>query len=207
LFALPKKILAMLKNIFFFLIILNSNLYSLTFKSDGSIIKSNGEVIKKSVAEEFQIQITKFQNNEDTDWTLANGSNISGYFGNKIFIKGVPLPKLPKINHFKVKDLALYNGFSSEDDFIIFILNNASKDWFERNKLNEKQIKDALGAIEIEVNKEIDLMKNLQNIIGNSVNNLIKKQIESEIKESASQDSEANDLGGGKDGSPGVRGI
>ena len=140
-----KKILAMLKNIFFFLIILNSNLYSLTFKSDGSIIKSNGEVIKKSVAEEFQIQITKFQNNEDTDWTLANGSNISGYFGNKIFIKGVPLPKLPKINHFKVKDLALYNGFSSEDDFIIFILNNASKDWFERNKLNEKQIETRLS--------------------------------------------------------------
>ena len=197
----------MLKYIFFFLVILNPNLYSLTFKSDGSIIKSNGEVIKKSVAEDFQIQITKFQNNEDTDWALANESNISGYFGNKILIEGVPMPKLPKISNFNLKDLALYNGFSSDDDFIIFILNNASKDWFERNKLNEKQIKDSLVALEKEVNKEIDLMKNLQKIIGSSVNNLIKKQIESEIKESTSQDSEVNDLGGGKDGSPGVRGI
>ena len=106
-----------------------------------------------------------------------------------------------------LKYLALYNGFSSDDDFIIFILNNASEDWFERNKLNEKQIKDSLVALEKEVNKEIDLMKNLQKIIGSSVNNIIKKQIESEIKQSTSQDAEVNDLGGGKDGSPGVRGI
>jgi len=191
-----------------FFTLLSLNLHSLTFKSDGSIIKKNGEIIKIPVYEEFQFNLKKFHNSEEIlDWPISGEYFGKEFFGINIFSAGTPLPKFPKGRSMTFKEMTFFNGFESEESFLLFVLKNAKKEWFKNNKIDQLEIYAALDKIENQVNNEIQIIDQLKEEIGNTLANDITNQINSEISNNSSDGSNPIDLGGGKDGSPGIRGI
>ena len=91
------------------------------WKSDGTIIGSDGEVKKESYGSRFQKQLL----NPTDDWPKATGSGegaLQNYFGNDIFIPGTPLLRMSGIDFGSdySQKLAELNSFSDSIEIFFF---------------------------------------------------------------------------------------
>ena len=138
---------------------LSNTAFSLTFKSNGEVIASDGSIMKKSFADRYQDALTQFSNGEEIfDWpvvefdTFGNPIKKKGFMGEKILDEGAPLFSLPKsISGDPVESIALYNGMIQEN-FIQVMLANSSEEWaiekgfeneiIENAKINVKNLID-----------------------------------------------------------------
>lgn len=138
---------------------LSNTAFSLTFKSNGEVITSDGTIMKKSFADRYQDALTQFSNGEEiVDWpvvefdTFGNPIKKKGFMGEKILDEGAPLFSLPKsISGDPVESIALYNGMIQEN-FIQVMLANSSEEWaiekgfeneiIENAKINVKNLID-----------------------------------------------------------------
>ena len=138
---------------------LSNTAFSLTFKSNGEVIASDGSIMKKSFADRYQDALTLFSNGEEiVDWpvvefdTFGNPIKKKGFMGEKILDEGAPLFSLPKsISGDPVESIALYNGMIQEN-FIQVMLANSSEEWaiekgfeneiIENAKINVKNLID-----------------------------------------------------------------
>ena len=181
--------------VYTFLIILfislSNTAFSLTFKSNGEVIASDGSIMKKSFADRYQDALTQFSNGEEiVDWpvvefnTFGNPIKKKGFMGEKILGEGAPLFSLPKsISGDPVESIALYNGMIQEN-FIQVMLANSSEEWaiekgfeneiIENAKINVKNLIDdgfqefKLTILTKEFIKESSNFKSFEEIEGSS---------------------------------------
>jgi len=141
------------KILFIFLYFLTINYsYSLTFKSNGEIISSKGEVLTKSYSERYQEALTQYINGEEIlDWPTVELNNFGnpikrkGYMGEKILEEGAPLFALPNLRNSAgdpVEAISLHNGLVQEN-FIQVLLANSSEKWSKEKGFDEEIIKNA----------------------------------------------------------------
>jgi len=132
------------------LLSISNKSFSLTFKSSGEIIASDGKVLTKSFAERYQDALTQFYNGEKIeDWpvvefdTFGNPIKKKGYMGEKILDEGAPLFSLPKfMSGDPVEAIALNNGMVQEN-FIQVMLANSSEDWASEKGFENEIIENA----------------------------------------------------------------
>lgn len=172
-------------------IFLSNTAFSLTFKSNGEVIASDGSIMKKSFADRYQDALTQFSNGEEiVDWpvvefnTFGNPIKKKGFMGEKILGEGAPLFSLPKsISGDPVESIALYNGMIQEN-FIQVMLANSSEEWaiekgfeneiIENAKINVKNLIDdgfqefKLTILTKEFIKESSNFKSFEEIEGSS---------------------------------------
>ena len=170
---------------------LSNTAFSLTFKSNGEVIASDGTIMKKSFADRYQDALTQFSNGEEiVDWpvvefnTFGNPIKKKGFMGEKILGEGAPLFSLPKsISGDPVESIALYNGMIQEN-FIQVMLANSSEEWaiekgfeneiIENAKINVKNLIDdgfqefKLTILTKEFIKESSNLKSFEEIEGSS---------------------------------------
>lgn len=141
------------KILFIFLYFLTINYsYSLTFKSNGEIISSKGEVLTKSYSERYQEALTQYINGEEIlDWPTVELNNFGnpikrkGYMGEKILEEGAPLFALPNLRNSAgdpVEVISLHNGLVQEN-FIQVLLATSSEKWSKEKGFDEEIIKNA----------------------------------------------------------------
>lgn len=170
---------------------LSNTAFSLTFKSNGEVIASDGSIMKKSFADRYQDALTQFSNGEEiVDWpvvefnTFGNPIKKKGFMGEKILGEGAPLFSLPKsISGDPVESIALYNGMIQEN-FVQVMLANSSEEWaiekgfeneiIENAKINVKNLIDdgfqefKLTILTKEFIKESSNLKSFEEIEGSS---------------------------------------
>jgi hypothetical protein len=141
------------KILFIFLYFLTINYsYSLTFKSNGEIISSKGEVLTKPYSERYQEALTQYINGEEIlDWPTVELNNFGnpikrkGYMGEKILEEGAPLFALPNLRNSAgdpVEAISLHNGLVQEN-FIQVLLATSSEKWSKEKGFDEEIIKNA----------------------------------------------------------------
>ena len=132
------------------LILLPSLCFSLTFKKDGSIISSSGEVQRESIAVRYQKALEQYNNGEKiTDWPTVkktkNGKFIGkkGYFGEKILEEGAPLLSLENIRGVSkgkiFETIAIQNGFQKVEFLNISLIVNSNEDFRIKNSIPNEQ--------------------------------------------------------------------
>ena len=129
---------------------LSNTAFSLTFKSNGEVIASDGSIMKKSFADRYQDALTQFSNGEEiVDWpvvefdTFGNPIKKKGFMGEKILDEGAPLFSLPKsISGDPVESIALYNGMIQEN-FIQVMLANSNEEWANEKGFENEIIENA----------------------------------------------------------------
>ena len=132
------------------LILLPSLCFSLTFKKDGSIISSSGEVQRESIAVRYQKALEQYNNGEKiTDWPIVkktkNGKFIGkkGYFGEKILEEGAPLLSLENIRGVSkgkiFETIAIQNGFQKVEFLNISLIVNSNKEFRIKNSIPNEQ--------------------------------------------------------------------
>ena len=137
---------------FFFLI--TSPLYSLTFKKDGSVIGSSGEVLTKSMKERYTEALANYRSglevvdfpvaakNEGGLFNIFSGGGVpKGFFGDDIVAEGAPLFPLPKdINlNDPITSIAKNLGMNS-DQFVAALVSSASNEWLDENNIAPESV-------------------------------------------------------------------
>ena len=137
--------------IFLSILILLPNLcFALTFKKDGSIISSSGEIQKESIAVRYQKALEQYNNGDEiTDWPTVkktkNGKFIGkkGYFGEKILEEGAPLLSLENLVGVPrgriIEALAIQNGFQNESLLNISLIVNSNEEFRIENSIPSDQ--------------------------------------------------------------------
>jgi len=171
---------------FFVLIIFiffNNFSLALTFKSDGSIISKNGEILRESNADIFIQHYLNFKNNlKISGWPLAGGLNQKGHFGSKIFMDGFPLPKNPN-GTFNLDEIAKFNGLS-KNEFITMIIAFSNDDWLSKNNIEKSMVLELRKNIQSKVNIEIKIINDLYDQLRKTID-----QIENNISNEVSNES------------------
>lgn len=132
---------------FFFLYSISN---ALTFKSDGSVISSKGEILTKSYAERYQQALEQYINGDEVlDWPIVELNNFGdplkkkGFMGEKLLEEGAPLFSIPKVlSGDPVEAISLNNGLVQEN-FIQVMLANSSQDWSKEKGFSEDIIENA----------------------------------------------------------------
>ncbi len=133
------------------LILLPSLCFSLTFKKDGSIITSSGEIQRESIAVRYQKALEQYKNGEEiTDWPTVNKTKNGklvgrkGYFGEKILEEGAPLLSLENIRGVPrekiFETIATQNGFQSADFLNISLIVNSNEEFRSQNSISNDSI-------------------------------------------------------------------
>ena len=131
-----------------------SYLNALTFKSDGSVISSKGEIMTKSFADRYQEALSQYINGEEIlDWPVveinSSGNPIKkkGFMGEKLLKEGAPLFSLPKVlSGDPVEAISMNNGLVQEN-FIQVMLANSSEEWSNEKGFGEEIINNAKNNV------------------------------------------------------------
>ena len=174
---------------FFVLIIFiffNNFSLALTFKSDGSIISKNGEILRETNADIFIQHYLNFKNNlKISGWPLAGVLNQKGHFGSKIFMDGFPLPKNPN-GRFNLDEIAKFNGLS-KNEFITMIIAFSNDDWLSKNNIEKSMVLELRKNIQSKVNIEINIINDLYDQLRKTID-----QIENNISNEVSNESSSS---------------
>ena len=190
--------------------------WSLTFKSDGSVVQSDGTVVRQKASQRF---VERF--NKKINWPVSrslstSASSIKGYFGNGYFLPGTPLLSLHgiRMGDNYVEKLAEVNGFNSKSSLMRFMLSAATPS-FITNDLNitEDQAAKFVAQVssddiayvesteqfssdekmqlsllrEIEqLEEELDLNE-LDQVVSGSIESAVERQLESSVEDSVSE--------------------
>ena len=148
------------------IILFFSNLNALTFKSDGSVISSKGEILTKSFADRYQEALTQYINGEEViDWPVvelnSSGKPIKkkGFMGERLLKEGAPLFSLPKVlDGDPVEAISINNGLIQEN-FIQVMLANSSEEWSKEKGFDEEIINNAKDNVNDIVNEKFQEFK------------------------------------------------
>lgn len=153
--------------------------FSLTFKSNGEVISSSGEIIEKSYADQYQEALNKYISGEAIeDWPTVelsdNGSPIKkpGFFGEKILEVGAPLFTTKKVQTSGdlMKNLSKLNGFIDDTMLSLTMIANSNEAFREGKDINFEQLEEtysqmvAIGAIGQDLSDFDDLDEYFQKI-------------------------------------------
>ena len=107
--------------------------HALTFKSDGSVVQSDGTVTRLSAEDRFYKRF-----DEKLDWPISTTSRATamakpGYFGNGYFVPGTPLLSLYGVKHGDdyVATISTLNGFQSKSSFMRFIVSLSTPEFLK----------------------------------------------------------------------------
>ena len=139
-----------MKKFFLILILLPNLCFSLTFKKDGSIISSSGEIQRESTAVRYQTALEQFNNGEEiSDWPtvkkIKSGKFVGrkGYFGEKILEEGAPLLSLENIvgvpKEKILETIAIQNGYKNAKILNISLIVNSNKEFRIKNSISNEQ--------------------------------------------------------------------
>ena len=122
--------------------------FALTYKSNGEVISSSGEILEKSYADQYQEALNKYISGEVIeDWPIVelrdNGSPIKkpGYFGEKILEVGAPLFTTKKVQASGdlMKNLSKLNGFIDDSMLSLTMIANSNDAFREGKDINFEQ--------------------------------------------------------------------
>ena len=120
--------------------------YSLTFKSDGTVIKSDGTYLKEPPFLQYQRALNNYLNGEPLpkDWPVVeldpngNPKKVKGYFGEKILEEGAPLFSIPQsLGGDVMESLALQNGLL-KDQLGAVLVSNSKSEWRQESEIEEE---------------------------------------------------------------------
>ena len=179
------KVLSFTYLVLLFLFFTLSSNSQVVWKSDGTIIGSDGKIKKESYGARFQKQLV----NPTDDWPKATGSGDGiqqNYFGNDIFIPGTPLLRMSGIDFgsdYSLK-LAELNLFGDAKEMQKFIIANANIPFLDNLGISENDAINYVSSINyneipkensnikeliLEKEKKFNLSKNIVEKIDNSV--------------------------------------
>ena len=183
--------------IFLFFFFFNNGFSQVIWKSDGTIIGSDGQIKKESYGSRFQKQLL----NPTDDWPKATGKGDGiqqNYFGNDIFIPGTPLLRMSGIDFgsdYSTK-LAELNLFNDAKEMQKFIIANANIKFLNNLGISENDAITYVSSINFndipsenskikellkEKEEKYNLSKNIKNKISDQVNNDVKNQIKDKV--------------------------
>ena len=119
---------------------------ALTFKSDGTVIKSDGTYLKEPPFLQYQRALNSYLNGEPLpeDWPVVeldsngNPKKVKGYFGEKILEEGAPLFSVPKnLGGDIMESLALQNGLLT-DQLGVVLVSNSKSEWRKESEIEEE---------------------------------------------------------------------
>ena len=119
---------------------------ALTFKSDGTVIKSDGTYLKEPPFLQYQRALNSYLNGEPLpeDWPVVeldsngNPKKVKGYFGEKILEEGAPLFSVPKnLGGDVMESLALQNGLL-KDQLGAVLVSNSKSEWRQESEIEEE---------------------------------------------------------------------
>ena len=119
---------------------------ALTFKSDGTVIKSDGTYLKEPPFLQYQRALNSYLNGEPLpeDWPVVeldsngNPKKVKGYFGEKILEEGAPLFSIPKsFSGGVMESLALQNGLLT-DQLGAVLVSNSKSEWRKESEIEEE---------------------------------------------------------------------
>lgn len=119
---------------------------ALTFKSDGTVIKSDGSFLKEPPFLQYQRALNSFLNGEPLpeDWPVVeldsngNPKKVKGYFGEKILEEGAPLFSIPaSLDGDVMESLALQNGLL-KDQLGVVLVSNSKSEWRQESEIEEE---------------------------------------------------------------------
>ena len=120
--------------------------YSLTFKSDGTVIQSDGTYLKEPPFLQYQKALNSYLNGEPLpeDWPVVeidsngNPKKVKGYFGEKILEEGAPLFSIPQsLGGDVMESLALQNGLL-KDQLGAVLVSNSKSEWRQESEIEEE---------------------------------------------------------------------
>jgi len=139
---------------FFVAILLSAPVSALTFKSDGSVVQSDGTVVQESMKVKYANALADFragkevtgfptarQNTSIFGFLGAEVSAPSGFFGNDIVENGAPLIPLPSAIDLAdpIASIAENLGMSGKQ-FTAALVSSASDEWLEKNSISEEVV-------------------------------------------------------------------
>ena len=198
------------------LLFLSVQSWSLTFKSDGSVVQSDGTVVRQKASQRF---IERF--NKKINWPVSTSlstsdSSIKGYFGNGYLLPGTPLLSLHgiRMGDNYVEKLAEVNGFNSKSSLMRFMLSSATPSFITNElKITEDQAAKFAAQVssddiahmesierfssdekmllsllrEIEqLEVELDLNE-LDQVVSGSIESEVERQLESSVEDSVAE--------------------
>ena len=134
----------------------NSTLLALTFKSNGEVISSSGEVLQKSYAVQYQEALQSFEKGEIVeDWPVVeldksgNPKKVQGYFGEKILIEGMPLFTTKKVDPSGdiMKNLSKLNGFIDDSMLGLTMIANSNEDFREGKNIDFNSLENTYQSL------------------------------------------------------------
>lgn len=134
----------------------NSTLLALTFKSNGEVISSSGEVLQKSYAVQYQEALQSFEKGEIVeDWLVVeldksgNPKKVQGYFGEKIVIEGMPLFTTKKVDPSGdiMKNLSKLNGFIDDSMLGLTMIANSNEDFREGKNIDFNSLENTYQSL------------------------------------------------------------
>ena len=171
---------------------LSTSAYSLTFKSDGTVVQKSGEVVTESYAQRYAKQF--FLDAEKWPVARGRGSDPDGYIGDKLFLPGTPLMVVRNIKKGDsyVEALMNQNGFLDKASLQRFIVANANPEFMEELGLTEAQAVAYVGNVDLTNLQGLsaDYAQQLQNVISeieSVVADSVEKSVEDAVKESVEE--------------------
>ena len=119
---------------------------ALTFKSDGTVIKSDGSYLKEPPFLQYQRALNSYLNGEPLPegWPVVeldsngNPKKVKGYFGEKILEEGAPLFSIPRsLGGDVMESLALQNGLLT-DQLGVVLVSNSKSEWRQESEIEEE---------------------------------------------------------------------
>ncbi len=191
--------------------------WSLTFRSDGSVVQSDGTVVRQKASQRF---IERF--NKKINWPVSRSllpsaaSSTIGYFGNGYFLPGTPLLSLHGIRKGDnyIEKLTKVNGFNSKSSLMRFIVSSATPSFItnylnitedQATKFAAQVSPDDISYIEsierfssddkmlLSLLREIDRLEveldlnELDQVVSGSIESEVERQLDSSIEDSVSE--------------------
>ena len=158
--------------------------YSLTFKSDGSVVQKSGEVVTETFAERYAKQF--FLDAEKWPVARGTGSDPDGYIGDKLFLPGTPLMVIRNIKKGDsyVEALMKQNGFLDKASLQRFIVANANPEFMEELGLTEAQAMAYVGNIDLTDFQGLnaEYAQQLQNVIA-EIESVVADSVEESVED------------------------
>lgn len=164
--------------------LLSNASYSLTFKSDGSVVQKSGEVVTESYAERYAKQF--FLDAEKWPVVRGTGEDPTGYLGENLFLPGTPLMVIRNIKQGDsyVEALMNQNGFLDKASLQRFIVANANPEFMEELGLTETQAAAYVGSVDL-ANFEglnADYTQQLQNVLS-EIEDVVADSVEESVED------------------------
>ena len=146
------KLLIILNICLFF----NITSFALTFKSNGEVVSSSGEVLEKSYTVQYQEALQSFEKGEIIeDWPVVeldksgNPKKVQGYFGEKILVEGMPLFTTKKVSTFGdiMKNLSKLNGFIDDSMLGLTMIANSNENFREGKYIDFNSLENTYESL------------------------------------------------------------